>query len=542
MKAATSSPLASVPANPSLLVTLFSIGLILSLMTACASSSAPPPPKLSGNTQVTVLLTSTANDQLSEFDIGFQSIALTNQSGKTVTLASLPTSGPPLDAEFMHLNGTAQPLLTATIPQDIYTSATVTLGGGAFVCVALGQVNGQQTLSTATYSLFPPTATVNLPSPLTVTGTSMALSLDLLVSQSATIGDCVNANGFSGFSAAPTFSLTPLALAASPTNSANGKVMGLDGEISATTSGSSSFSLWIPNYVPAGSGLPVSVRADSNTVYQGISGPSALTVAMFVNMDGTIQSDGSLLATRIAVEDPSAVYVFRGPLMLVAPSVSAVLVHAREMQGADMPGFPTGMSLNFNYGSAAFKISGQLSNPESLPFVPSFNGSNMVPGQEVYISTATLPPGGPYPAVTTMTLMPQTINGTITALSTAGNFTDYTVTLAPYDLFPMLAVQPGQTAVENNPSQVEVYVDSNTQQLNTQALAVGSTLRFYGLVFNDNGTLRMDCAQASDGVALTPAPNASQAMDTSNVQSVLRQGLAGQRNITTSTRYQDGPR
>jgi hypothetical protein len=109
-----------------------------------------------------------------------------------------------------------------------------------------------------------------------------------------------------------------------------------------------------------------------------------------------------------------------------------------------------------------------------------------------------------------MTLMPQTINGTVTATSAAGNFTDYTVSLAPYDLFPMLASQPEQTTVENNPSRVEVYVDSNTQLLNTQPLAVGSTVRFYGLVFNDNGTLRMDCAQVNDGVAFSPQPSAAQ--------------------------------
>jgi hypothetical protein len=33
--------------------------------------------------------------------------------------------------------------------------------------------------------------------------------------------------------------------------------------------------------------------------------------------------------------------------------------------------------------------------------------------------------------------------------------------------------------------------------------AAGSTLRFYGLVFNDQGVLRMDCAQINDGVPLT---------------------------------------
>jgi len=48
----------------------------------------------------------------------------------------------------------------------------------------------------------------------------------------------------------------------------------------------------------------------------------------------------------------------------------------------------------------------------------------------------------------------------------------------------MLAVQPGQTTVENNPSQIEVYVDS-TPNAHTQPLSAGSTLRFYGLVFNE---------------------------------------------------------
>jgi hypothetical protein len=37
--------------------------------------------------------------------------------------------------------------------------------------------------------------------------------------------------------------------------------------------------------------------------------------------------------------------------------------------------------------------------------------------------------------------------------------------------------------------------------LNSSALSVGGVFRFYGLVFNDNGTLRMDCAQVNDGVA-----------------------------------------
>jgi hypothetical protein len=36
--------------------------------------------------------------------------------------------------------------------------------------------------------------------------------------------------------------------------------------------------------------------------------------------------------------------------------------------------------------------------------------------------------------------------------------------------------------------------------LNTQPLAAGSAARFNGMLFNDSGTLRMDCGQVNDGV------------------------------------------
>jgi hypothetical protein len=481
-----------------------------SLTAGCGSGSrgSKPGPALIGSTEVTVMVSGTANDQLTEFDLGFQSITLTSQSGKTATLFSAPTSGPGVGAEFMHVNGTTEPLSSGSVPQDVYTGATVSLGMGQFVCVDLGSLDGQPTLSTAFFSNSVPASAVSvtLPSPLTVTGTSMALSLDLMVSESATIGNCLSVDGFSGFSMAPAFHLTPLNIVSSPTNAANGKVAGLDGQITAMGTTGNSFTLSLPS---AAGPRTISISAGNHTVYQGIGNFSALAVGSFVNMDGAIQADGSLLATRIAVEDTLAADVFRGPLMEVTPSVPLVLMRAREQQGKDFPGYVGGFG-SFKFGSALFQTSGQFTNLGNLPFVPSFNASNMVPGQEVYTSIASFSVDVPYPVATTMTLMPQSINATVVGSSAAGSFTDYTVSLASYDLFPMLADQPDQTTVENNPSQIEVYVDGSTQLLNAQPLAAGSTLRFYGLVFNDNGTLRMDCAQVSDGVAFTTPPSASQ--------------------------------
>jgi hypothetical protein len=510
-----------------------------SFTTGCGSSgsmSEPPAPTLTGNTSVTVMLTGMANDQLAEFDLGFQSITLTSQSGKTATLLSLPTSGPAVGAEFMHINGLAEPLVTASIPQDIYTSATVSLSGAEFVCVDLSVAGagGQGTLDTSVFDDLgmPASAvTVTLPSPITVTGTSMGISLDLLVSQSATYSSCYDQNGIYSYSITPTFNLTALTLSSSPTTAANGRVTGLDGQITAIGTAGSNITLSIPD---AEGARPISVTFGGHTVYQGVNNFSALASGMFVDIDGTIQSDGSLLATRVAVEDSSAADVLRGPVTQVAPSVSAFLMMPREHQGSSY----VGGSEFYNSGDAALKVSGQITNLASLPFVPSFTTSNMVPGQEVYISVAAIPTDGSYPVATTMTLMPQTINGTVIASSQSGNFTDYTVSLASYDLFPMLAVQPNQTTVENNPSQVEVYVDSNTQLLNAQRLAAGSTLRFYGLVFNDNGTLRMDCAQVNDGVPETTASSAAQEMrlEKGTVQQIGREGSGSLQQVVSMIR------
>jgi hypothetical protein len=163
----------------------------------------------------------------------------------------------------------------------------------------------------------------------------------------------------------------------------------------------------------------------------------------------------------------------------------------------------------------------------------------MVAGQNLYLSSPRLTDtSNPYTELRTITLIPQTIDGTVVASSTTGNFTDYTMSIASYDLFPTLAVQQGQTTLLNDPSQVEVYVDSDTQLLNTQPLAAGSTLRFYGLVFNDNGTLRMDCAQVNDGVDFSAPPSAAQqeSLGEGHVQ-VRREGTSSlPRTISVTTR------
>jgi hypothetical protein len=456
------------------------------LTTGCGTSGKPGP-TFSGTTNVNVLLSSTANDQLSQFNIGFTSLALTSEAGKTVNLFTTIQN-----AEFIHLNGGMEPLLTVSVPQGIYTAATAIIGPASFTCVTIDPTQNNLAVSTFAYTSTPPSqVTVNVPQPMTITGSAMGLSLNMQVLPSATFSNC-EGGGAVSYSINPTFNLTPVAFSPEVAEP------GLDGQITAVNSAANSFTLALPD------GQSITVNANNSTVYQGINGFSLLSVGTFVDMDAAIQSDGSQLATRIAVEDTNTtnLSVSTGPLLQTSSGQPTLFGLEPQHEGYLTTSGQAAIFMPYSFGNAVFQLSGRFTNLQDLPFPATFHAANMFDGQNIYVTShATQVQGGPtYVPATTVTMMPQTINGTIVATSTDGSFTTYEVTLAAYDLIPTLAVQPGQTTVLTNPNSVVVYIDSNTLMLNTQPLAAGSAARFSGMLFNDSGTLRMDCGQVNDGV------------------------------------------
>ena len=471
------------------------------LLTAgCGGHGGTPPiPPPEGNTKVSVLMSSTANDRLSQYDLYILGLTLTNQSGKTVTLLTAPLTGNSANpSELMHLNGTAATLVTATVPDDTYTAASLMVGGASLTCIAVNMSDGSLTTSTFAYGQTPQSqVTVNLPSPLTVTGDMMNLSMQLDGAQSYTLDNCVGGSLGDSYSITPTFNLTTVDLSAPPTNYLNGKEANVLGQVNATSG--DGFSVTLGYNYNAPSTLPVeSVTANAGTVYQGVSGISALAKGMFVDMDLAAQPDGSLLATRVAVHDPSAVDVLAGPVTQVPASVQAIFTYGQQVEGSDL----LGNTMPFDLSQAVFGVS-QFSNLASLPFTPAFAYANLVPGQNVYITTpaATVTGINRYPLASTMTLMPQTLDGTVIGQDSSGGFNVYTISLASYDLFPALAGQQGSNNLLGLPAQVVVYADSNTALAGVAEPVIGSTYRFHGLVFNDGGTLRMDCDQVAAGVA-----------------------------------------
>lgn len=466
------------------------------VLAGCGGGSGGTNSGLRGNTTVVVLASSTANDQLVEFPLTLKNLTLTSESGKTVTLFAGP-----LSAEYMHLNGNLEPLATVSIPQGIYTSASAVLDGTSPVCVGLDLASGQILIDGSLNGPGTPSATVDLPQPITVTGSAMGLVLDLQVSPSAPFsGGCAQALTFS-VPIAPKFDLKPLVIAAQPTNTSNGKVVGLVGTIAAVGATGNQFTVSAPYGYGNGNPPRWQVSTNGSTVFQGIGSASGLVNGMPVDMDLALQQDGTLMAKRISVydSDTTSLSLSSGHLLNSGPAPSAISGLTAQYSG-DLPQ----MSDEFGYGNANFGVSDQFTNLQSLPFSANFGAANVVVGQNVLV-TSNAPlvngfPPLPLPA-TTMRLMPQTINATVTAISRSGGFNIFTVTLAPYDLFPNLAARPGQPALLTNPNTVLVYADSNTQILNSNSVSAGGVFRFYGLVFNDGGTLRMDCAQIREGVA-----------------------------------------
>jgi hypothetical protein len=472
-------------------------------MTGTGGGGGPIPGE---STLVTVVASSTANDELTRFSLFLNSLTLTDKAGTSVTVISAPQL-----VEFMHLNGGAEPMLTVSVPQDVYTSATVTVGAASFTCAVLQ--NSSDTTSTYAYGYTPSTqVTTNLPTPLTVEGGTMAVSLNLQVSQSASFPSTCYPSGIATFAITPTFDLAPITVAAQPTNSSNGRMTGLEGFVQTAGTEPNSFTVDSPDATNGTeittSGSTVNsaqtvfrITTNSSTVFQGVANLAGLTAGMPVEFDGDLQPDGSLVATRVEVADADTtdLTVNSGPLMFVGSSDPVLQQVNRQAQGSEqyVNGWPT-----YSFGNATFATWGGLTNIPSLPFPASFTADTVVVGQMVSITShATgVQPWPVYVPAATVTLMPQTVDGTVSAVQTQGSFTTYTVTLAPYDVFPQFAVQGGQTTVLTNPTQMVVYADQNAQMVNAGSVSAGNVARFTGVVFNDNGTLRMDCTQVTAGV------------------------------------------
>ena len=425
----------------------------------------------SSNSTVPVTITDAPSDIVLATSLTLSSVTLTDAKGTAVSVLSSP-----LTFEATHLDAVQEPLMMPAIPEDTYTSATLTYANAivAYIDPTTKQVD------VATGVLQNNTQTITFPSAVAVSNTTTGLLVDYLVANSVTISG-------STVTVSPQFHVAAVPIPQAPTNGTNGLIVGVKGKVSAL--GANSFTLTLPH------GISVTAAVNSNTVYQGITGFSALTVGALIEADLTLQTDGTILATRVEEDvTPVANMMFvEGPVTAVTGSPATSFTMAvRDKVGATATTTPIETDAITITGTTKFIIpvrAGTLATA-APPFAQLFSASTLFPGQAVTVATSAVTNN----SATALAVMlhPQTVGGTVTAINAPAGpagLGNYTLTL---DANGWLAKLSGK-------STVTVYASPNMQAINNATVTVGATARFHGFLFEVGGNLVLIAGVEADG-------------------------------------------
>jgi hypothetical protein len=438
-------------------------GCTNAVTTASGSSIASPA------VAVPVLITDAPSDQLVAFTLTLNSITLTDSAGKTASILSTPTT-----IEVCHLNGIQEALVTASIPQDTYVSAVIT-----FSNPEITYINSSGTPVVASPTLTTTSATVTFAAPIVISNSSSSLLFDLLAAQSVTISGTT-------VTVTPTFAVKAVSSAtAMPPAGQNGTGMQQIGTV-VSVSGTTLV-------IEPGSGSNITLTTNSSTVLQGFTALSALTAGELVSVDFTVQTGGVLLATRIqlAPSNPGGQTsnMLDGPVTAVSGSGFKMAL----MQGLGPAVAPTSAGAIYTVtttSSTTFAITPQFVALTGLPFTPTFTAATLTPGAAVGVTTSAISTSAGTATASSVYLIPQTVDGAVTAIATSGTYTAYTYTLASGSAFASLS----------GASTITVYTSTATAGPgSTTPIVVGSTVRFNGLIFNVSGKFSMVAGVCPDG-------------------------------------------
>ena len=439
--------------------------------TACVGANA-------ATQQVPLLLTSDANlGPLLAFELGINSIVLGDACGNSVTAYASPVepyAGNTLDFELTHLNGVSEPITIATVPQATYTTATVTYSD---IQLAYPYPNNKN-YNDSDNDPSPIPVQASLAGPVTVDGNGLLLTLDTLITQPIVLGPL--GIGLPIITTTPAFTLAATRPIAAPTNDRNGAAR-LQGLIQSAQAGH----LTVTN----SAGLPLPVDTSSATVLQGLTSLTDLPLNVPVQVDLAAQSDGTLLATRLELENPNALGAWNGPLVFTDPAGTYEGVVPRQwIQAANPLAVSNVYPSPFQFTPASvYQRTGAPYDVADLPFTPVFQSvADVAIGQGLSVTWVAMPTFGnqAQTAALSATLVPRTFSGTISSLTAAPNYTVYTLQLAANDFLATLI----------QASSITAYTNAGTQ-LEDGLLSVGQAVNMHGLVYLDGGVLRLVCDQ-----------------------------------------------
>lgn len=435
--------------------------------TSSTSSNAPTP-----TTAVQINMGDAPSDWMLAFSMNITFMTLTGSTGSTTVLSS---STP---MEMMHLMGAMQPLAMIAAPQGTYTGAAITMGSAT----ALYMDPTTKTLMQKTIA-GPINGTVTFSTPITVGATPMAMSFDLDLAHSVTMDSSGN------LSMSPVFKVTSgMQGAGNGADPANGGIQQMMGMVS--TVSSTSFTM-----TSMQAAKTFTFSTNSSTKFVGGS-MGSMASGMLALVDAALQSDGSLMATRVQ-SMMSAGGVMGGGIITALtgqPPTSLTMVMQNGAGSSMMSSYlAAGGTINLT-ASATYAIDQDDVDLSGLPFTPTFDSNHIYVGQNVMpVSANPMTSGGMGGGMmgagmmggtinaSQLLLMPQGLTGANAAMVSANATTSFTLALPAGCAFTTLT---GATSVV-------VFQQTDTVIAGSAPIAGGSSMHVFGLLFFDGGQWKM---------------------------------------------------
>ena len=470
--------------HPALRIVSASLAIALSsLLVACGGGNgmngmnpgSNPSPTPASTTSLQVNMGDAPADWILAFSMSISSMSLSGTNGSV----SVITSTVPM--EMMHTMGTMQPLAMVSVPQGLYTSASINISS-----VAVTYINPTKKTVIQTTIPGPIIANVNFSNSMNVGSTPMAIGFDLDLANSITMDPSGN------ISMNPTFhASTGMQGSGNPADPANGGIQQMMGTVS-SMSGNSFLMASLQ------AAQLFTFQTNSSTAFDGngTSNMGMMTNGMIMLVDANLQPDGSLLATRAHSMMNAGGMMGSGVLTAVSGKPATqltVIMQNGAGTGMMATSFAAGVTVDVN-GSTVYNIDSDGIDMSSLPFTPLFDANNIYSGQSAqFISSRGLMTGGMGGGMmgggttagtitaSEINLEPQGLSGTSGSAITSGARSSFTLTLPSDSAFSTLT---GATSVV-------VYQQPGTVVTGTSPIASGATVRTRGLLFFDSGRWKM---------------------------------------------------
>jgi len=345
------------------------LALTILALAGCGAGSMSSNTQTGGANQAAVFVTGedAPVSSVVAFNITIDKITLNNCSSTVTALSS------PVAVDFGRLVGLRSLLGFNTIPAGTYTSATVTFEPStpAPTVNYVDLTTTPPSTGTATGVLSSSTVTVSFPNgkPLVVASNGLAaLHMDFDLSKSLALdgsGNLIITNG----QIAVTPVLDVMAVAASDEE---GQITYFPGNIVSVNVSGNSFVLQGPY------GFQEVIDVNSSTQYNGSNSLSSLVVNGIASVEGTVQADGSILASSVELITTDKAFI-SGRILAVNPGPVVTLFVGEEL----------GTSASIPVDSIYTVDLSQVSEYDICFidnwFTGQFNSSSLVVGQRIFV-------------------------------------------------------------------------------------------------------------------------------------------------------------